>query len=75
MSISLTADDLKLLDDADLAAFTARQKWIHSTRNRRDESGTLLSPDKQGKQLPPMDDPDWSILIFRAGRGLAKPFR
>src|SRR5574343_716130 len=70
--MAFTDDDLKNLDDADLAAFAARKNWILSTRNRRDEHGVLLPADRQGKQLPPMDDLDWSILIFRAGRGFGK---
>jgi hypothetical protein len=74
MSTTYNDEDLKLLDDADLAAFAARRKWLISARHRTND-GVLLPDESQGKQIPPMDDNDWSILVFRAGRGLAKPFR
>lgn len=49
------------LDDADMAAFRARQRWLLQARSRR----------RQGKQLPPTDDA-WDILLFIAGRGFGK---
>lgn len=59
--MSLTESDLDVLDDADIAAFTARRRWISDAKLHR--SG--------GKQLPPTDD-EWQILLFRCGRGFGK---
>lgn len=49
------------LDDADMAAFRARQKWLLQAR----------SANRKGKQIPPVDM-DWDILLFLAGRGFGK---
>lgn len=53
-------DDLALLDSSDIAAFEARRKWLAQANH----------PDRKGKQLLPAGD--WSILLWRAGRGFGK---
>lgn len=58
---SLTERQAETLGDADLAAFTARKRWLFRARH----------PDRGGKQLPP-DGEDWQILLLRAGRGFGK---
>lgn len=61
MTVQLyTAEDLKQLSDADIAAIYAREKWLTEA----------LENDRQGKQIPP--DGVWSQLIFKAGRGFGK---
>jgi len=68
--LNLTEEELKLLDDDDLAAFAARAQWIHNAWNRK-QNGILLPREQQGKQIPPADE-DWEITMFRAGRGFGK---
>lgn len=49
------------LNDADMGAFRARQKWLLQAR----------SANRKGKQIPPIDG-DWDITLFLAGRGFGK---
>lgn len=57
----LTREILDQLDDADVAAFLHRQKWLASAN----------APARGGKQLPPTDL-DWQILLYVCGRGFGK---
>lgn len=60
--MALQADEIDELDAAELAAGRVRKNWVMRARNR---------PLSKGKQLPPTDL-EWTILLFRAGRGFGK---
>lgn len=57
----LTDEDLDTLGEANVAAISARRRWLHEARSIR----------RRGKQLPPQDD-DWQIFLMVAGRGFGK---